>query len=365
MNSRDPWLLVLDLAPGSENVTAEQAKKAIPSDETRDRFIAAMVGGAIGDALGRPVERWARADVRVAYPDGVRDFEPWRGWKSGPIGTITDDTQLSLAVAGWLRDAGAAPMVDGADFGRRVAEWGPVARGAGIGSSTAARNLAEGAPWWKSGNPTYGNGVAMRSAAIGLRYQGDVERMRQAVAMSGLATHRHPSAIAGGLVMATVTSYLVASETQWGWFDVEKIVEAALFPLDGLELPLHPVGGSDEQGTLVQLIGQVEDIIDWEVERVFDHYYNGSAVFQSLPMALWLFCRYGESEPERMLITAASGGRDADTIAAMCGNWVGAAHGQSAFPSRWNGPQLEYRDELVGLAFDLYDLWAVEAGEQI
>lgn len=118
-----------------------------------------MLGGGIGDALGRPVERWARSDVQAAYPDGVRDFEPWDGWRTGPIGTITDDTQLSLAVAGWLVDAGTQRMPDGADFGRRVAEWGPVARGAGLGSSTAAANLAAGVPWWESGSPTHGNGA--------------------------------------------------------------------------------------------------------------------------------------------------------------------------------------------------------------
>lgn len=204
----------------------------------------------------------------------------------------------------------------------------------------------------------------MRSAAIGLRYQGDIERIREAVAISGLATHRHASAVAGGLVMASVTSYLVAIETQWGWFDVEKIIEAALFPLAGLALPDHPRGGTEEPWSLARLIGRVEDIVDWEAEDAFDYFYNGSAVFQSLPMALWLFCRFGESEPEQMLITAASGGRDADTIAAMCGNWVGAAHGQSAFPERWNGPELEYRDELVALGERLYDLWVADGGAE-
>ena len=54
---------------------------------------------------------------------------------------------------------------------------------------------------------------------------------------------------------------------------------------------------------------------------------------------------------------AASGGRDADTIAAMVGNWVGALHGTRAFPERWTGPELEYRDELVSLAESLYGLW--------
>lgn len=360
MEESRAWDLVLRLADGSEPSETPVTLHAVPGDETRDRFLATLLGGAIGDALGRPVERWDRARVRSRYPEGVRDFEPWRGWVSGPTGTITDDTQLSLAVASWLRDAGRAPLPPGDDFGRRVAEWGPDARGAGIGSSTAAARLASGVPWWESGSPTYGNGVAMRSAAIGLRYQGDVERMRNAVAVSGLATHRHASAIAGGLVMATVTSHLLTVEYGMGHFDVEQIIDAALFPLTGLALPLHPRGGTDEQASLIDLINRIEDLQDWDVDDAFDYFYNGSAVFQSLPMALWLFCRFGEHEPEQLLVTAASGGRDADTIAAMVGNWAGALHGQSAFPARWNGPELEYRDELLELGSDLYDLWLAD-----
>jgi ADP-ribosylglycohydrolase len=363
MDESRAWDLVLDLSDGSELVDAPTGVRAEPGRETRDRFLATLLGGALGDALGRPVERWDRAEVRRRYPDGVREFQPWHGWASGPIGTITDDTQLSLAVAGWLRDAGGASVPPGDDFGRRVAEWGPVARGAGMGSATAAANLAAGVPWWESGSRTYGNGVAMRSAAIGLRYQGDVERIRTAVAVSGLATHRHPSAIAGGLVMATVTSHLLTVEYGWGHFDAETIIDAALFPLTGLELPLHPRGGSDEQETLIGLINRIEDRLDWDVEDAFDYFYNGSAIFQSLPMALWLFCRFGENEPEELLVTAASGGRDADTIAAMAGNWAGALHGLSAFPSRWTGPELEYRDELLELGSDLYDLWLADQGE--
>lgn len=353
----DPWSLVLELADGSAYEPVRVPESATPGEECCGRFVATLVGGAIGDALGRPVERWDRARVRAMYPDGVRDFMPWRGWVSGPIGTITDDTQLSIAVAAWLVDGGAERLPDGNDFGRRIAEWGPVARGAGVGSSTAAANLAHGVPWRESGSPTYGNGVAMRSAAIGLRYQGDLDRIRQAVAISGLVTHRHATAIAGGVVVAAATSYLL-SLPRSATFDSGDLLDAVLAPLAGLSLPLHPVGGSDDRATLVELLRQVPGMLDWNVEDVLDHFYNGSAVFESLPTAFWLFCRFGAAEPEETLVAAASGGRDADTIAAIVGNWVGALHGARAFPGRWDGPELEYRDELIELASDLYALWA-------
>lgn len=73
-----------------------------PSDGLRSRYRGCLIGGAIGDALGRPVEGRPAHVVRRCYPTGLRDFEPWRGWTSGPIGTFTDGTQLTIVIAEWL-----------------------------------------------------------------------------------------------------------------------------------------------------------------------------------------------------------------------------------------------------------------------
>jgi ADP-ribosylglycohydrolase len=345
---------------GDRQAQTESLARAEVGDALRDRYVATLIGGAVGDALGRPVERWARADVDAAYPDGVRHFEPWRGWTSGPVGTITDDTQLSLEVAGWLADAGEAWPLDGADFGRRVAAWLPVARGAGFGSSSAARRLADGVPWWESGSPTQGNGVAMRSAAIGLRFQGDLGRLRAATAISGLATHADTSAVSGGVVIAAMVSHLLTRSDRT--FDPNELVSVALDAIDGVPLEPHPLGGSDRTATLSESLASVPGMLDRSTSEVFDHFYNGSKVTESLPTTVWLFCRYGGGDVEELLVQACSGGRDADSIAAMCGNLAGALHGLDAFPARWTGDDLEYRDELEALALRLHALRASESG---
>jgi ADP-ribosylglycohydrolase len=359
MTTKTPWDLLLELDAGSELVAAPQALRATAGPALRDRFVATMVGGAVGDALGRPVERWPRPDVAATYPDGLRDYLPWRGWVSGPVGTITDDTQLSIAVAEWLRDAGAAELPEGDDIGRRYAEWLPVARGAGPGSLGAAQRLAAGAHWSESARKSSGNGVAMRSAAIGLRYQGDLERIRQATALSGLPTHRDSAAVGGGVVIAAMVSHLLTRDDRT--FDPAEVIAAGLAPLDGIAFETHAVGGyEDRRATLRELIASTPEALDWEPDRAFDHFYNGSFVIQSLPMMLWLFCRFGAGDPERLLVECVAGGRDADSIAAMAGNLAGALHGLDAFPARWTGDHLEYRELLGQLAGDLYDLWATE-----
>lgn len=65
-------------------------------DRSRAAFRGCLLGGAVGDALGAPVEFMADAEIRERFgPGGVTDLvaEDW------PAGTITDDTQMSLFTA--------------------------------------------------------------------------------------------------------------------------------------------------------------------------------------------------------------------------------------------------------------------------
>ena len=99
----------------------------------RDAFQGAIVGLAVGDALGFPAEFRRRSDIVGAFgPDGIRGFvavnDP--AWPDRPVvigrfapGTYTDDTQMSLAVAEALIEArpqrsGFADAHDGSPFHR-------------------------------------------------------------------------------------------------------------------------------------------------------------------------------------------------------------------------------------------------------
>lgn len=61
-----------------------------------------------------------------------------------------------------------------------------------------------------------------------------------------------------------------------------------------------------------------------------------------------------------MIITAANGGRDADTVAAMAGTLVGAYLGKEALPVRWRN-DLEDAERIAGLAVELHNM--VSAGD--
>ena len=62
--------------------------------ELFDRVYGCLIGGAIGDALGAPVEGWSYTRIREEY-DRIEEFESYSlPYSSGEPGVVTDDTTL-------------------------------------------------------------------------------------------------------------------------------------------------------------------------------------------------------------------------------------------------------------------------------
>lgn len=68
-----------------------------------DRALGCLLGGAVGDALGAPIEFLSTDEIRARWgPEGLTNFEPHRGRR----GSITDDTQMTFFTAeGLIRGA--------------------------------------------------------------------------------------------------------------------------------------------------------------------------------------------------------------------------------------------------------------------
>jgi len=66
------------------------------SDLVQQKYIGCLLGGAVGDALGAPVEFMSAASIRHRFgPTGIQEFVP----AFGKLGAITDDTQMTLFTA--------------------------------------------------------------------------------------------------------------------------------------------------------------------------------------------------------------------------------------------------------------------------
>lgn len=304
----------------------------------RDRMRGALLGCAVGDAAGN------------AVGDAVRDA------LRGPAGAVSDDTQLTMRLAESLL---ARDGLDPEDVARRFTEE-PI-RGMGLATAEFVASCRRGLPWERCGVRSAGNGVAMRSAPVGLFYGLDFAALKLAAGLQALLTHNDPMAIASGILMAYATARLVAESP------------SALDPLDcRLAFCRDLAGvveGMEEAGsyrtrkdgapdTLHQRIGSriPEFLVAGATAReVQEEFWSGAYVLESLPFALFCFLQ-SPGDFRRTLRDAVNLGKDADTTGAMACTLSGAYNGASAIPAEYL-EGLEYRSQLEGLADRLAKRW--------
>jgi len=330
----------------------------------KDRFRGSLLWGAVGDALGRPNEARSWETIHERWgPEGLTDYRPWRGWTSGPIGTWTDDTQLTIEVGRTILESGGS--VDPARLSERLCAWLPHGRGKGRATTQAVALLEAGRPWWEAGPAvdSAGNGAAMRAAPVGLAwaFAPDAHALVRESILSALPTHAHPVGVAGAVAIATGT----AACLRMGGQPVEPahllgFVADAIADLEPGPTPLR----SDPlaKATLRERILAVEGMLDRPPQEIFAELWTGAFALESVPAAFYCFLR-APDDPSEVIVTAANAGHDTDTIASMAGNLAGAYLGSAALrdrhPSWWS--ELEDREGLIELADGLFARAAANA----
>ena len=287
-------------------------------DSGTDRRLGALVGLAVGDALGAAVE---------FQPPG--SFEPVTGYRGGgphglAAGEWTDDTSMALALA----DSIATVGWDLDDQARRYVDWwraGTYSVNGGcfdIGTTTA-RSLTEyerTGDASTSGDPSEwaaGNGSIMRLAPVPIAY-GDLypdhaTDLVRRCAESSLPTHRAPQALSAAGYLGLVLAAFVAGEPR------DEVLSADWW-------------GIDIVASVVDLHAEVADVIAAGYRSKTPHEIVGSGyVVQSLEAALWAFSNGHEFASA--VLAAVNLGNDADTTGAVCGQLAGAHWGLSGIPA--------------------------------
>ncbi|MDM7916039.1 MAG: ADP-ribosylglycohydrolase family protein, partial [Candidatus Eisenbacteria bacterium] len=206
-----------------------------------DRFLGCLMGLAVGDALGYPIEGWTQEQIQARYGP-VRDYvepptEPPEKWRLP--GLHSDDTQQALVVADTLIEAGRAdPDVLCQKF-LDLAEGPPhlilgAHRGAGRNFRYTIQALREGASWNHGSRHTAGVGATMRVAPVGLAFGLDDAAVRSNAALQALVTHNDPRAVAASCVVAHSIGRLA-------WFHPEP-----LHPEPFLEEEIHFLRRSED-----------------------------------------------------------------------------------------------------------------------
>lgn len=169
---------------------------AADSPPRDSRVYGALLGLAAGDAVGLPAEHLPGWLVRLRFPDGPK-LRAGRVRLFRRAGDVSDDTQLSIAVARSI-------MPDGGycheRFRDELRAWYAYRVGAGRATTHAARRL-----WHNRGSApapigSTGNGVAIRVAPLALVLAND-DDLLDAVELNGRETHG-PLAIAAAKLIA-------------------------------------------------------------------------------------------------------------------------------------------------------------------
>ncbi len=293
-----------------------------------DRAASCLVGQALGDAIGFPVEGMG-PDAAAAHLARIQNkVMPTRApyWE----GQYTDDTQLARELARSLVERGD---FDPADFARRVAELftsGAVV-GRGRATAAAAERIAAGVPWDRAGTPapSAGNGSAMRAAPVGIRYLRDLDRLVEVAVDQGRVTHTDPRASAGAVAVAAGVALALRPEPVDPAAFVAEVADLvrrvhAPFATWLSEVPDLLGLSTDEALARVRALGRSEGL---------DRDWPGISPYV-VPSVIWAFYAFLR-DPEDYLVvvhTAVSPGGDVDTTAAMAGAMAGARSGMEALP---------------------------------
>lgn len=355
---------VVDRYPAAAPPWPAEAPSPEDLDSTRDRFRGALLWGAVGDALGRPNEgrSWEAIHDRWG-PRGLTEYRPWRGWTAGPVGTWTDDTELTVEVARTILESHG--YVEPARLSERLCAWLPHGRGKGRATTQAVRLLATGRPWWEAGPAvdSAGNGAAMRAAPVGLRWAlaPDTGTLVREAVLSALPTHAHPVGVAGAVAMAAGTAACV--RMTGAPMEPGRLLEFVAGAIAALEPgPTRLRSDPGQAVTLRERLLGVGRLLERPPQEAFAELWSGAFALESVPAAFYCFLR-SPDDPGEVVVTAANAGHDTDTIASMAGNLAGAYLGTETLhdghPAWWS--ELEGRDELVELADGLLALAAADA----
>ena len=180
--------------------------------EREDRFVGALLGGAVGDALGSFCEGWPRSRIMEVEEllGHYRDLRRAGGAVVRPGGAYTDDTQQALVLVESLLACGRVDPGDVADRLLRMWNAGEL-YGYGRAFRETLERMARGVPWQQAASTDLpSNGTVMKIAPVGLwHWRSEAQLDADAVALSRL-THKDPRAVAPAVAIAQVVRHLAA-----------------------------------------------------------------------------------------------------------------------------------------------------------
>jgi ADP-ribosylglycohydrolase len=294
-----------------------------------DTIAGALLGAAVGDALGLPREGLSRRRAQRLFGG-----PPLRHRFLFGRGMISDDAEHACMTGQALLRS-----PDDVDrFARSLAwrlRWWLLGLPAGIGLATlqAILKLWLGVSPKRSGVWSAGNGPAMRAPVLGACLGGDRERLRAYVRASTRLTHTDPKAERGAFLIALAAHQGAAHGPQG--IRGEMFLQQARQALPDLDADLG--ARLDRIEEHLQRNAPAEMLADaFRLRRGVSGY-----MYHTVPMALYCWLRQPGDFRQAVEEVIALGG-DADSTGAIVGGMVGATVGASGIPPEWAKGLLEW-----------------------
>lgn len=295
--------------------------------ELKDRIAGAIVGYAIGDALGLSTELMSREEVQEFYPGGVNDYQDMimdahrSQWGAG---NYTHDTVFVTMLIENIMQNG---KIDPDSFARRISKW----YGHGhYDISTHLRALLS--------NPEYTDdpdGVSKETFRK-LGHMSETDGVLGIAMIAGMAAE-DPLTEPEALVHVIEAGPLAAATTH----AVAHIAHAMLWDKhipDTAELIKATDQCSGDIDSSLEAAAEMDGIDRLEIDDEDEMWLASKCLGASL-WSLWHFDSFEEGLKHVVML-----GGDADTNAALTGGFFGLRLGLSAIPESWKTGLHNYKE---------------------
>ena len=278
-----------------------------------------LMGTAVADAVGAPFEFLPGGLYTERFPapvvGGIGEMIGGGGFGWAP-GEFTDDTQMALALAHAIEQAGGfSPEV----VWKHFRTWASSAKDVGITISQSLRSASHEGAAAKAhdalGGRTASNGAVMRIAPVGIFgvRLSRTDAMELAASQASL-THFDPSAAFGAAFVADV----IRSTIITGDFVASVQSAKEFFAASSLAS---------------LLTNEFADVLSDDFNPLVDDSLPNGTVWTAVGQALWAV--RSTSSFHDAVVAAIDLGGDTDTVAAIAGAMAGALYGLQGIPVRW------------------------------
>lgn len=327
--------------PAPSGVRIRGWAQALAEKAVKPRAMGALLGLAVGDALGTTNE--FKALAAPAFPDlatgPVDDIVGGGPFKLAP-GQVTDDTQMAAVIAGEFL---ATDSFSAGELAKEYLAWRDVAFDVGVQIRQVLDEIANGTAAAKAGQAVWnardrfpaGNGSLMRTAVIGVLLAGmDLETRRRATFIDSTITHFDPRCVLACAAFNAAIAHALTEKPS-----PSSMLRAAAAELDGATKQLRMHYGTiapEIDAARAALASDLEAAREDDPQLYTDELHihkTGGFVRVAFRLAFWELLN--APDYRSAVVDAANRGGDADTNAAIVGALLGAFHGVDSIPSEW------------------------------